>query len=240
MVKADKKATRIAAEGRVALAHGDGRSLLVELNCETDFVGKDENFAKLGATLLGRDQLRWRLAHPVAAANGTPGVPATAAALPAITYDGPVTLHLNGEAVKLIPLRNAHTDGDTLVQFVNRDILAAGDVYRSVGYPYADLNNGGSLAGLINALGLVIANSSPNTRIVPGHGPVTDRAAVIAHRDILLAVRDRIAVLVEQGKTVEEVIAAKPTADFDSRVPQAAQGAERFVKWVYAELKAGR
>jgi glyoxylase-like metal-dependent hydrolase (beta-lactamase superfamily II) len=213
---------------------------LVNTHVHGDHTGGNENFAKTGATLLGRDQLRWRLAHPIAAANGTPGVSAVAAALPAITYDGPVTLHLNGEDVKLIPLRNAHTDGDTLVQFVAHDILATGDVFRSVGYPYADVNNGGSLAGLLNGLGTIIASAGPNTRIVPGHGPVTDRAAVTAQRDVLLAVRDRIAPLVAAGKSVEEVVAEKPTAPFDAAVPQAAQSSERFVKWVYAELKAGK
>jgi glyoxylase-like metal-dependent hydrolase (beta-lactamase superfamily II) len=213
---------------------------LVNTHVHGDHTGGNENFAKLGATIFGRDQLRWRLAHPSPGANGTTPAPAALIALPLVSYDGPVTLHVNGEEVRLIPLRNAHTDGDTLVQFAGLDIIAAGDVYRSVGYPYADLNNGGSVKGLIEALGTVIGLSGPNTKIVPGHGAVVDRVAVIAHRDLLLAVRDKVAVIVAQGKTLEETIAAKPTADFDARVPQAAQSADRFVKLLYTEIKAGR
>jgi glyoxylase-like metal-dependent hydrolase (beta-lactamase superfamily II) len=212
---------------------------LVNTHLHGDHTGGNANFAKLGATILGRDQLRWRLAHPNAQASGAPGTPAPAAALPTISYDGPVTVHVNGEEVRLIPVRRAHTDGDTLVHFVGRDILAIGDFYRTVGYPVVDLNNGGSLQGLLDGLGLAIGLAGPHTRIVPGHGPLADRAALIAHRDLLLAVRDKLAVLVSQGQSVDEVIAAKPTADFDARVPQSAQTSERFIKWLYAELKAG-
>ncbi|HIV70084.1 MAG TPA: MBL fold metallo-hydrolase [Candidatus Aquabacterium excrementipullorum] len=213
---------------------------LINTHVHGDHTGGNENFAKLGATLLSRDQLRYRLAHPSPAADGTPGKPAPAKALPSITYDGPVTIHIDGEEVRLLPIRQAHTDGDTLVHFVKHDVLAVGDYYRSVGYPLVDLNNGGSLKGLLEGLGATIGLAGPNTRIVPGHGPITDRNGVIRQRDLLLAVRDKIAPLVAQGKTLDEVIAAKPTAEFDAQVPQAAQSAERFVRWLYAELKAGR
>ena len=211
---------------------------LIDTHVHGDHTGGNENFAKLGATIFARDQLRVRLAHPGPLASGAPGVPATAAALPVVTYDGPVTIHLDGEDVRLIPVRNAHTDGDTVVQFVGHDAIATGDIFRAVGYPYADLNNGGSLKGLLEALGAVIGRAGPNTKIIPGHGPVVDRAAVIAHRDLLLAVRDKVAALVDQGKTLDEVIAAKPTAEFDASVPQGAQSADRFVKWIYTDLKA--
>jgi len=212
---------------------------LVNTHVHGDHTGGNENFAKLGATIFSRDQLRKRLEHPNPAANGTPGRPAPAQALPVVTYDGPVTFHLNGEDVNLLPVRSAHTDGDTLVRFANRDILAVGDYFRTVGYPVVDLNNGGSLQGLIDGLGATIGRAGPNTRIIPGHGPVTDRNGVVAQRDLLLAVRDKVAPLVAQGKTVEEVIAAKPTAEFDAKVPQGEQTSERFIKWLYAELKAG-
>jgi cyclase len=118
--------------------------------------------------------------------------------------------------------------------------LAVGDYYRSVGYPFVDLNNGGSLACILDGLGATIGRAGPNTKIIPGHGPITDRSGLIAARDLILAVRDKIATLVAQGKTLEEVIAAKPTADFDAQVPQGAQSSERFVKWLYAEVKTAQ
>lgn len=213
---------------------------LVNTHVHGDHTGGNENFARLGATIFSRDPLRSRLEHPNPSANGTPARPAPALALPVVTYDGPVTFHLNGESVNLFPVRNAHTDGDTLVRFAKHDILAVGDYFRTVGYPLVDLNSGGSLQGLIDGLGATIGRAGPNTRIIPGHGPITDRNGLIAQRDLLLAIRDKVAPLVAQGKTVEEVLAAKPTAEFDGRVPQGEQTAERFIKWLYAELKAAR
>ena len=211
---------------------------LIDTHVHGDHTGGNENFAKLGVLIFSRDQLRARLEHPSAAPDGTPGKPAPPLALPVVTYDGPVSIHVNGENVHLIPIRNAHTDGDTLISFPGHDILAVGDYYRSVGYPFVDLNNGGSLTGILDGLGATIGRAGPNTKIIPGHGPITDRNGLIASRDLILAVRDKVAVLVSQGKTLEEVIAAKPTADFDGQVSQGAQSSERFIKWLYAEVKA--
>ncbi|MEO8152544.1 MAG: MBL fold metallo-hydrolase [Rhizobacter sp.] len=212
--------------------------ILINTHVHGDHTGGNENFAKLGATVFSRDQLRARLAHPNPAADGTPGKPAPAAALPVVTYDSPVTLHLNGEEVSLLPIRKAHTDGDTLIRFNAHDILAVGDYYRGVGYPFVDIANGGSLKGLIDGLSDTIAMAGPKTKVIPGHGPITDRAGLIAHREMVIAVRDKVSPLVAQGKTLEEVVASKPTAEFDARVPQSAQTSERFIKWLYAELKA--
>jgi cyclase len=210
---------------------------LIDTHVHGDHTGGNENFAKLGATIFSREQLRTRLEHPNPAADGTPGKVAPVQALPVVTYDGPVSIHVDGEHVRLIPLRNAHTDGDTLVSFPAHDILATGDVFRSVGYPFADLKSGGSLQGLLDALGAIIGRAGPHTRIIPGHGPSTDRNGPIAQRDLILAVRDKVAALVAQNKTLEEVIASKPTAEFDAAVPQGAQSADRFVTWIYSELQ---
>ncbi len=120
---------------------------VINTHVHGDHTGGNENLAKLGATIMSRDELRWRLAHPNPGANGAPGTPAPAAALPKITYDGPVTFHMNGEEVEAIPVRRAHTDGDTLVHFVNNDVLMTGDFYRSAGFPNIDRANGGSLDG---------------------------------------------------------------------------------------------
>src|SRR5438270_9005631 len=125
-------------------------------------------------------------------------------------------MRMNGEEIQLIPMPAAHTDGDTLVRFLNADIIMTGDFYRSIQYPNIDRANGGSLNGMIDGLGQVIARSGPNTKIIPGHGPTVDRNAVTMHRDMLLAVRDKVAMLVSQGKSQDEVLAAKPTADFDA------------------------
>jgi glyoxylase-like metal-dependent hydrolase (beta-lactamase superfamily II) len=203
---------------------------MVNTHVHPDHTGGNENLGKLGVTLLSRDQLRARLA------NGAR--PAPPAALATITYDNPVTFHMNGEDVQLIPVRNAHTDGDTLVYFPKANVIMTGDFYRSVQYPYPDRNNGGSFKGLIDGLNQVIALAKPDTKIVPGHGPIVDKTAVAAHRDVALAVRDKVQPLVRQGKTADEIVAMKPTAEFDAKIEQPGTTGERFVRALVAELSA--
>jgi cyclase len=210
---------------------------MVNTHVHGDHTGGNENLGKMGVTILAREQLRNRLIHPAPAANGTPGVPTAAPGLPMITYNGPITFHMDGEDVQLIPIPAAHTDGDTMVRFVHADVIMSGDFYRSIQYPNIDRTNGGSLNGMIDGLGQIIARSGPNTKIIPGHGPTVDRAAVTAHRDMILAVRDRVAQLISQGKSQDEVLAAKPTADFDAKVPNSAETTQRFVTQLYLELK---
>jgi glyoxylase-like metal-dependent hydrolase (beta-lactamase superfamily II) len=201
---------------------------LVNTHVHPDHTGGDENFAKMGATILARPELRARLAQ---AAGAVP------AGLPMVTYDGPVTFHMNGEIIELIPIPHAHTDGDTLVHFVNNDVLMTGDYYRSLGYPNIDRNNGGSLDGMLQGLALTISLAGPATKIIPGHGDTVDRNAVAAHRDMILVLRDRVARLIQQGKTQEEVLAAKVTADYDSKVTGVGTTGDRFIGQLYAELK---
>jgi glyoxylase-like metal-dependent hydrolase (beta-lactamase superfamily II) len=216
----------------------DGRiRFMVNTHVHGDHTGGNENLGKLGVTILARENLRMRLEKPNPGANGAPGVPTPAAGLPVITYDAPVTIRMNGEEVRLIPAPAAHTDGDTFVKFVKADVIMTGDFYRSIQYPNIDRANGGSLPGLINALDAVIANAGPNTKIIPGHGPTVDRSAVMAHRDMVIALRDKVAPLVREGKTQEQVVAAKPTADFDAKVQQPGTTGDRFVGQLYAELK---
>jgi glyoxylase-like metal-dependent hydrolase (beta-lactamase superfamily II) len=216
----------------------DGRiRFLVNTHVHGDHTGGNENLGKMGVTILARENLRMRLEKPNPGANGAPGVPMPAAGLPVITYDAPVTIRMNGEEVRLVPAPAAHTDGDTFVKFVNADVIMTGDFYRSIQFPNIDRANGGSLPGLVNALNAVIQMAGPSTKIIPGHGPTVDKNAVTAHRDMVIAVRDKVAALVKDGKTQEQVVAAKPTADFDAKVQQPGTTGDRFVGQVYAELK---
>ncbi|MEQ1730383.1 MAG: MBL fold metallo-hydrolase [Vicinamibacterales bacterium] len=203
---------------------------MVNTHVHPDHTGGNENFAKLGVTLLSSDQLRTRL--------GSAARPAPPAALAAITYDGPVTVHMNGDDVQLIRVRSAHTDGDTMVKFMKADVIMSGDFYRQIGYPFPDRNSGGSVQGLIDGLKQMADAAGPNTRIVPGHGTVVNKAEVLAHRDMAIAVRDKVVALVKQGKTADEIVASKPTAEYDAKVPQGATTSERFIRAIVAEATA--
>jgi cyclase len=204
---------------------------LINTHVHPDHTGGNENLGKMGVTILSRDELRARLA------TGANGRGAPPAALPLITYRGVVIFHMDGEEVQAIPVPAAHTDGDTMVRFPGVDVLMTGDFYRSVGYPNIDRANGGTLRGMLAGLNAVIDTAGPATKIIPGHGATVDRAAVAAHRDMIIVIRDRVAKLVKEGKTQEEVIAAKPAADYDSKVPQVGTTGDRFVGQLYAELK---
>jgi glyoxylase-like metal-dependent hydrolase (beta-lactamase superfamily II) len=213
---------------------------LVNTHVHSDHTGGNENFTKLGALIFGRDQLRLRLSNPSPTPDGRLPPSAPPKALPQISYDGPVTLHINGEEVQLIPIRAAHTDGDTLVRFLKHDVLAVGDYYRSIGYPFIDVFNGGTLEGLLAGLNETISLAGPKTKIIPGHGPIVDRDAVIEQRDLVLATRDRMRPLVAQGMTIEKVLAADLTAGTEIPVPPRAPTAEQFVRSLYSELKKQR
>ena len=217
---------------------------VVNTHVHPDHTGGNANMAKTGATIFARDELRDRLMNPPPGANGQPGTPAPDAALPVVTYEGKVTFHMNGETIDLIPIRRAHTDGDTMVYFHNADVIMTGDFYRSIGYPNIDRVNGGSLDGMLDGLAEVIAIAGPNTKIIPGHGAIVDRTAVQAHRDMILGVRNQVAKLMQQGKSSDDVIAAHPTSTYDANVPPAAPNgdrmADRFVGQVYAELKPAK
>ena len=204
---------------------------VVNTHVHGDHTGGNENFARLGAVIFSRDQLRSRLANPSGTAQ-----PAPAAALPMVTYDAPVNLHMNGEEIQLIPIRAAHTDGDTLVRFPGLDVLMTGDYYRSIQYPNIDRANGGTLNGMLEGLGVTIGMAGPNTKIIPGHGPTVNRTAVVAHRDMILVLRDRVAQFIKEGKNAQQIVAAKPTADYDSKIEQVGTTADRFVNQLYAEL----
>ena len=148
------------------------------------------------------------MARPPAA-----NAPATArdpARLPVITYGmcDPVRFRMNGETVELIPVRAAHTGGDTIVRFVNADVIMIGDFYRNFGYPFIDTANGGSLKGALEGLELTMKIAGPNTRLIPGHGTYINRTDIVPYRDMMLAVQARVQQLIAQGKTLPEVLAA--------------------------------
>lgn len=192
-----------------------------------DHSGGNSNLAALGATVMTRDELRAALA---ASANPP-------AALPMVTYEGPVTFHMNGETARAIPVRLAHTNGDTMVYFENADVLMTGDFYRSEGYPNIAIPNGGTFEGMLAGLGLAIGMSGPDTRILPGHGPIVNRDQVRAHRDMMLVLADRVRSRLDEGMTEDQIVAAGLTADFDGAVLNPGTTNERFVRQLVQELQ---
>ncbi len=218
---------------------GEPIRFLVNTHVHVDHTGGDANFVKLGAVLFAREELREEMSR---APGGDP------ARLPAITYGmgDPVKFRMNGEVVDLIPVRAAHTGGDTMIRFENADVIMIGDFYRNYGYPFIDTNNGGTLKGALEALELTMKIAGPNTRLVPGHGTVINRTDIVPYRDMILGVEAKVRQMIGEGKSLQEVLAAKVTAPYDAKVPGgllpagAGTSADRFVGMVYSQLKGGK
>ena len=136
-------------------------------------------------------------------------------------------MYLDGETVHLIPLPAAHTDGDTAVKFDQADVLMTGDVFRSQGFPAAAVTNGGSFLGTIEALNELSPWPGPNTKVVPGHGPVVDKAALVFHRDMAVTVRDRVAKALREGKSADEIRAIEADSGVRGEGRRAAERSSR-------------
>jgi cyclase len=216
---------------------------LVNTHVHGDHTAGNANFVKMGALLFAREELREELLRPPAGGNPAPA--RDPARLPVVTYGmgDPVKLRLNGEIVDLIPVRAAHTGGDTMIRFENADVIMIGDFYRNYGYPFIDTNNGGTLKGALEALDETMKIAGPNTRLVPGHGTIINRTDIVPYRDMILGVEAKVQQLINEGKSEQEVLAAKVTAPYDAKVPGgllpagAGTSADRFVSMVYSQLK---
>jgi len=220
---------------------------LVNTHLHIDHTGGNANFVKMGALLFAREELREEMSRPAPSAAGNAAPARDPARLPVVTYGlgDPLKLRLNGEIVDLIPVRAAHTGGDTMIRFENADVIMIGDFYRNYGYPFIDTNNGGTLQGALEALDATMKLAGPNTRLVPGHGTIINRTDIVPYRDMILSVRDKVQQMISEGKSEQEVIAAKVTAPYDAKVPGgllpagAGTSADRFVRMVYSQLKGG-
>src|SRR5438128_7904479 len=191
---------------------------LVNTHIHPDHTAGNATFAKLGAVLIAREELRDGMVRQPATA--TPAPARDPARLPVVTYGmgDPVRFRMNGETVELIPVRAAHTGGDTMIRFVNADAIMVGDFYRDFGYPFIDVANGGSLKGALEALELTMKIAGPNTKLIPGHGTFINRTDIIPYRHMILAVQAKVQQMIAQGKTEQEVLAAKVTSPFDAKV----------------------
>ena len=206
------------------VSNGDIR-FVINTHVHPDHTGGNENLGNMGIIILAHDRVRVRLADRL-----------PEAALPVLTYSDTATIHLNGEQVHAFPVPPAHTDGDSFIHFRGSDVLHLGDVFRTVAFPVIDTNNGGTLEGTIQALGIAIGVAGPDTKIIPGHGDVSTREDVMEFRDMILVVADRVRALVTDGETYEEVAAADPTAEYNEKWGDPT----RFLTAVYQQLSGGQ
>ena len=213
---------------------------LINTHIHRDHTAGNAFFATRGALILAREELREGMVRLSKAPNAASNPVAHPLGFPVVTYGmgEPVRIHMNGEVVQLIPIRAAHTGGDTNIKFEKANVLFIGDFYRNYGYPFIDIGNGGSLKGMLAGLELTMQSADASTILVPGHGTLIKRDDIIPYRDMILAVRDAVQQLIAQGKSLQEVVAAKVTAPYDGKTAGGTgASADRFVTAVYRELK---
>jgi cyclase len=210
---------------------------LINTHFHGDHTGGNAPFAKDGVTIISQINVKNRLA--AGTTNGLTGVqtpPAAPEALPAKTYTKTHQIRLRGRVADLKHIENAHTDGDTYVWFKTANVLSAGDTFTNGRYPNIDFANGGNIKGMIAAADIYLKLTNAKSRIVPGHGPLADKAALMEYRTMLVTARDRMAKLVKEGKSEDDVAAAKPFADLDAKWAPTELAARNFVRVVWHSL----
>ena len=211
---------------------------VVNTHVHSDHVGGNENMGRAGAILVAHENVRKRMSvEQFNATFNRKTPPAPESALPVLTFTDAVTLHWNGDDIEVTHVPPAHTDGDAYVRFVRADVVHMGDLFFNGGYPFVDVSSGGRIDGVIAAADQVLAATGEKTRIIPGHGPLASRADLQAYRDTLRTLRDRIAKLKAEGRSRDEVIAARPTADHDAELGTGFMKGDVFTGLVYDSLR---
>ena len=224
---------------------------VVDTHEHPDHTGGNPQFARMGALIIAREEVREDLnvgfPPALAAAIGKAASGTDPDRLPVLTYGmgEPLKIRLNGETVDLIPVRAAHTNGDTIVRFEKADVMMIGDFYRNYGYPFIDPQHGGTFKGVLEALDTVMKLAGPKTTLVPGHGTIIHVIDLAPYRDMILDVQAKVQQMVLDGKSLQDVLAAKLTSPYDAKVPGGlaplpagfGTSADRFVGTLYAECK---
>jgi|SRR5215469_7268056 len=220
---------------------------ILNTSADRDHTGGNEAFVQPGGRafylqpevgIYAQDNVLKRMS---AAGSGMPF-----AVWPTLTFDEGKNFEFNGEPIQIFAERSAHTDGDSVVFFRGSNVISAGDIFLTTGYPVIDLKRGGSIQGEIAALNHILAMSVPHsmqeggTMVIPGHGRLCDQADVVDYRDMMTIIRDRVADLIARGKTLEQVKEARPSRDYDRRFSTPEWTGGMLVEAIYQSLKEGK
>ena len=213
---------------------------LVNTHFHGDHVGGDAPFSADGTIVVAQENLAKRLAH--GSTNGLSGAktpPATGGAVPSMTYSTPtIELKIDGRTAIVGHLPNAHTDGDSYVQFADANVIATTDIVsRGTRYPTIDYLNGGSINGIIAAVETYLKMGNAQTKYIPGHGPITSHDELQTYHDMMVGVRDAVAAEIKAGKTEEQAVDDKPLARIGATLMTTQSLDDAMVKMAYRSLK---
>ena len=210
---------------------------VVNTHWHFDHTGGNENMGKTGSILVAHDNVRKRMSTDQFIEFFKRSEPASPrGALPVVTFNDSTTFHLNGDDIVAFHVPPAHTDGDVIVHFTKANVVHMGDTFITGRFPFVDLSSGGNAAGFITAADRALAVCNSETKVIPGHGTVSDCAALKAWRDMIATVRDRVRAAMAQNRTLADIQAAKPTAEFDATRGAGSVKGDQFVEFMYRSL----
>ena len=210
---------------------------VVNTHWHGDHTGGNENLGESGAVIVAHENVRSRLSTEQFMSffdSRTP--PAPDAARPVVTFTKDVTLHLNTDDLHIFHVENAHTAGDSLVHWRVQNVIHAGDLYFASQYPFIDLDSGGGIDGVITGIERALELANDSTKIIPGHGNLSNKKDLTTYRDMLKTIRIRIQNLIKEGKSFKEILSSKPTAEFDAKWGTGFIEPDVFVEFVYQSL----
>ncbi len=220
--------------GKVA---GKQPGILINTHWHGDHVGSNVALGEAGAVIVAHENTRKRLSTDQVIEFMNSKSPAMAKpGLPVITFKENLTLNENGETIHLSSVAPAHTDTDIYVHFENANVMHCGDLYFNGLYPFIDYSSKGWIGGMITSAEKILSIVDDNTKIIPGHGPVSNKAALRGFRDMLVGIYLSIDKMVKAGKTEVEVVAAKPTAPFDAKWGNGFLKADQFAALAYRTI----
>ena len=239
-VLVDDQFAPLAPKIRAAIALLTDRPVRFVINTHWHFdhTGGNEAFGGNGSIIVAHENTLKRLStKQLIDFFNLETQPSPRAALPVITFSDDLQLHLNGQDIEALHVKNAHTDTDVLLFFKPANVIHMGDLFTNGTYPFIDMGSGGSIEGMIASCSIVLTRSDDQTQIIPGHGPMAKRADLQSWCAMLTTVRDRIVSAIGAGQTLQQVLAAKPTAEFDERFSKGMMNAGVWVQRVYTDLR---
>ncbi len=204
-----------------------------------DHTGGNEALGQAGALIVAHDNVRVRMSTEQFSKLMNRSMPAQPpAALPVLTFSDDLTLHWNGETISVEHVERAHTDGDAIIWFSKANAVHCGDTFFNGFYPFIDVESGGGVAGMIAAADSVLAAAKPDTKIIPGHGPLATPPDLSRFRAMLATVKERVEAALAAQKALDAFLGEKPLADLEAEWGDGFLKSDDFIKLVWADLSA--